>query len=100
MVDIDPKALDSIHCLAGKMIEAKKADIELTYSTDRCDVLPGADYVISVIGVGGRWAWEQDVFIPRKYGVYQPVGDAAMPGGISRAMRMIPAILDIRFNKI
>ena len=37
----------------------------------------------------------QDVFIPRKYGIFQPVGDSVMPGGISRAMRMIPAVLDI-----
>lgn len=95
LVDTDPKALDSISKLCKKMLEAKDADIELSYSTDRCDVLPGADYVVTTIGVGGRRAWEQDVFIPRKYGIYQPVGDTAMPGGISRAMRMIPAMLDI-----
>lgn len=95
LVDTDPKALDSISKLCKKMLEAKDADIELSYSTDRCDVLPGADYVVTTIGVGGRRAWEQDVFVPRKYGIYQPVGDTAMPGGISRAMRMIPAMLDI-----
>lgn len=95
LVDIDPKALESISKLIGKMFAAKNADVELSYSTDRCDVLPGADYVVATIGVGGRRAWEQDVFIPRKYGVFQPVGDTAMPGGISRSMRMIPAMLDI-----
>ena len=36
-------------------------------------------------GVGGRRAWEQDVFIPRRHGIYQPVGDSVMPGGSSRA---------------
>jgi alpha-galactosidase len=95
LVDIDNEALDSISKLVKKLILAKNFDLELTYSTDRCDVLSGADYVVTTIGVGGRRAWEQDVFIPRKYGVYQPVGDTAMPGGISRAMRMIPAMLDI-----
>lgn len=77
------------------MINEKEADIELEWSADRCDCLPGADYIVTTIGVGGRRAWEQDVFIPRKYGINQPVGDTAMPGGISRAMRMIPAMLDI-----
>ena len=95
LVDTDPKALELIRRLCEKMIQAKESDIEMSYSTDRCDLLTGADYVVSTIGVGGRRAWEQDVFIPRKYGVYQPVGDTAMPGGISRAMRMVPAILDI-----
>lgn len=95
LVDTDPRALDSIVKLCRKMIAAKQGSIELTSSTDRREVLAGADYVVCTIGVGGRRAWEQDVFIPRKYGVYQPVGDTAMPGGISRAMRMIPAVVDI-----
>ena len=64
-------------------------------STERRDVLPGADVVVTTIAVGGRRAWEADVLIPRKYGVFQPVGDTAMPGGISRAMRMIPAMVAI-----
>lgn len=95
LVDIEAGVLDSAFKLCTKMIREKGGDIELSYSTDRCDALPGADYVVTTIGVGGRRAWEQDVFIPRKYGVYQPVGDTVMPGGISRAMRMIPAMLDI-----
>jgi len=95
LVDIEEGILENVVKLVKKIIEAKQADIELEWSTDRCDCLPGADYVITTIGVGGRRAWEQDVFIPRKYGINQPVGDTAMPGGISRAMRMIPAMLDI-----
>jgi len=95
LVDVDAEVLASITKLIRKILEAKNADVELSASTDRRDVLSGADYVISTIGVGGRRAWEQDVFIPRKYGIYQPVGDTAMPGGISRAMRMIPAVIDI-----
>ena len=92
LVDTDPVALDVIDKLSRKMVEQKGADIELSASVDRRDILPGADYVVSTIGVGGRRAWEQDVFIPRKYGVYQPVGDTVGPGGLSRAMRMIPQL--------
>ncbi|NLC67674.1 MAG: hypothetical protein GX754_02575 [Clostridiaceae bacterium] len=95
LVDIDEHVLDGVSRLVKKLFEKKQADIELSWSTDRKDVLPGADYVVSTISVGGRRAWEQDVFIPRKYGINQPVGDTALPGGISRAMRMVPAILEI-----
>lgn len=95
LVDTDEKALESVRRLCQKVIEAKKSDVRLSYSTDRRDVLEGADFVVSTIGVGGRRAWEQDVFIPRRYGIYQPVGDSVGPGGISRAMRMIPAVLAI-----
>jgi alpha-galactosidase len=94
-VDINSEALEAAEKLSRKLIEARGADIEIVASTDRRDVLPGAVVVVATIGVGGRRAWEQDVFIPRKYGVFQPVGDTALPGGISRAMRMIPAMIDI-----
>ena len=95
LVDIDPEALETAEQLARRMIAAREADIHIEASTDRRDVLSGADVVITTIGVGGRRAWEQDVFIPRRYGIYQPVGDTMMPGGISRAMRMIPALVEI-----
>jgi alpha-galactosidase len=95
LVDIDPEALETAQRLVERMVEARGADIALQASTDRRGVLPGADVVVTTVGVGGRRAWEADVLIPRQYGIYQPVGDTVMPGGISRAMRMIPALVDI-----
>jgi alpha-galactosidase len=100
LVDIDPDALQVADGLARKMVAARGTDITITSSPDRCDLLPGADVVVSTIGVGGRRAWLADVQIPRKYGVYQPVGDTAMAGGISRAMRMIPAMVDIAHDVV
>jgi alpha-galactosidase len=58
-------------------------------------VLRGATAVITTIGVGGRRAWELDVFIPRKYGLSYAVGDTTGPGGTSRALRMIPPMVAI-----
>ncbi|GHV24178.1 alpha-glucosidase/alpha-galactosidase [Spirochaetia bacterium] len=95
LVDTSGKVLDIISAVVKKMIAQKGADVELSVSTDRRDVLAGADYVVSTIGVGGRRSWEQDVFIPREFGIFQPVGDTVGPGGISRALRMIPQLLDI-----
>ena len=95
LVDIDPQALETAQGLANRMIRARQSDISVEASTDRCDLLPGADVIVTTIGVGGRRAWEADVFIPRKYGIYQPVGDTVMAGGVSRSMRMIPAMVDI-----
>ncbi|MBS4204632.1 hypothetical protein [Lederbergia citrea] len=95
LVDINEQALHSITTLTNKMVKEKNADIVITSSSNRRDVLPDADVVITTIAVGGRRAWENDVIIPRKYGIYQPVGDTTMPGGISRALRMIPVMIDI-----
>lgn len=95
LVDINRQTMEAITKLTRKMVEARKASINITGTMDRKEVLKDATVVISTIGVGGRRAWEQDVWIPRKYGIYQPVGDTAMPGGTSRALRMIPAMVDI-----
>jgi len=95
LVDIDKKALDSITNLSKKMISSKGANIKITSYLNRRKALPEADVVVTTVAVGGRRAWENDVLIPRKYGIYQPVGDTTMPGGISRAQRMIPVMLDI-----
>ncbi len=95
LVDVDPVALETAEGLARRMVESRGAEITVRTSTDRRDLLPGADVVVSTVGVGGRRAWETDVAIPRKYGVFKPVGDSVMPGGISRAMRMIPVLVDL-----
>ena len=95
LVDISEENLAVAHGLARRMIDARKADITLSRTLDRREALPGADAVVTTIAVGGRRGWEADVFIPRKYGIFQPVGDTIMPGGISRALRMIPALVDI-----
>lgn len=97
LCDINPKILEPVVKLAKKMVEVRGAQdrITVTSSTDRTELLPGADFVVTTIAVGGRRAWEQDVLIPRKYGIYQPVGDSIMPGGIARAQRMIPQMVAI-----
>lgn len=95
LVDIDPHALRVAEALTRKMVQAKNAPLTIRASLDRREVLKDATAIICTIGVGGRRAWEQDVFIPRRYGIYAPVGDTVGPGGSSRALRMVPAMVDI-----
>ncbi|HQY91271.1 hypothetical protein [Caldilinea sp.] len=95
LVDPNPGALNVTLRLAQKMVATAAAPITLRAALDRRDVLPGATAVICTVGVGGRRAWEQDVFVPRRHGIYAPVGDTVGPGGSSRALRMIPAMVEI-----
>ena len=66
LVDTDQKALESITKLTRKMVTQKNADIIISSTMERKEVLPNADVVVTTIAVGGRRAWENDVFIPRK----------------------------------
>jgi alpha-galactosidase len=95
LVDIDAEVLEVVTLLVDKMVKAKNADLRVTSTTDRREVLQGATFVVTTIAVGGRRGWEADVVVPRKYGIFQPVGDTVMPGGISRALRMIPPMVAV-----
>jgi alpha-galactosidase len=76
---------------------AKNRNIGLTASatTDLAEALDGAEFVISALSVGGFASMRHDIEIPYRYGIRQPVGDSVGPGGIMRALRSIPVLLDI-----
>ena len=82
-----------------KVIEhvAERRGIALTAraTTDLADALAGAEFVITAFSVGGFASMRHDIEIPSRYGVRQTVGDSVGPGGISRALRSVPVILDI-----
>ena len=97
LVDVDETHLGVAHGLAQKMIDARGVGdhIRVTASLDRRAALPGADFIVTCVGVGGRDAWQADWDVVMKHGIFQPVGDSIMPGGISRLMRTTPVIVEI-----
>ena len=95
LVDIDPECLEIATLFSKRLVEAYDAPVEISGSLDRVDVLAGADAVVSTIGVGGRRAWEKDVAIFRQFNIYQSTGDTYGAGGVSRALRTIPPLVEI-----
>lgn len=95
LVDPNDEALEGAARLAAAMVAATDADVTITTAGHHNEVLEGADVVVSTVGVGGRPAWELDFEIPRKFGIYQPVADSIMPGGVSRTLRTVPVMVDI-----
>jgi len=64
-------------------------------TTDRREALRGADFVVTTIKIGGAAAFQVDYEVPRKYGIDVCVGECVGPGGVFRALRTIPVIVDI-----
>lgn len=95
--DINKKHLDDLHqcCKAILAQLGKTPQFKLSVTTDLSTALRRADYVILTISTGGYDAMEQDLRIPYKYGIWQPVGDTVGPGGISRALRNIPVVVGL-----
>lgn len=62
---------------------------------DRQKALKNSDYIINAIQVGGyKPSTVIDFEIPKKYGLRQTIGDTIGIGGIFRALRTIPVLLD------
>lgn len=95
LVDIDETRLELITRLTERLKEQEHLPITIEATKDRRKVLKGAQYVINMIQVGGLDAYRLDVEIPRKYGIDQTVGDTLGPGGVFRALRTIPVLLEI-----
>ncbi|MFN8193735.1 MAG: hypothetical protein U0R80_05545 [Nocardioidaceae bacterium] len=97
LCDVNPVALRGAQGLAEKMIAARGvADrVSVVGDTDRTTLLPGSDFVVTCIGVGGRPGWQADHEITMRHGVFQPVGDSILPGGISRLIRTVPVMVEV-----
>lgn len=94
-VDLDATALDRMVKVAERMNNEVKAGFKITKSTDRCSVLPGADFIITSIAINRIELWKQDFKIPFKYGIQHVLGENGGPGCVFHTMRNIPIILDI-----
>lgn len=95
LVDIDPERLELAQCMAEFLIERTGRAWSVEASADRTRVLAGSDYVINTIEVAGLANVRHDYDIPLKYGVDQCIGDTIGPGGLFKALRTLPAWLDI-----
>ena len=84
-----------VESFVNRVIEANDLPAKVWVTTDRRAALEDADYVISTFQVGGIEGFESDYKIPLKYGIDQCIGDTLGPGGIFRALRGIPVILDM-----
>ncbi len=95
LVDIDPERLELAHRMAEFLIRKSGRAWDVQASTDRTQVLAGSDYVIHTIEVAGLANVRHDYDIPLKYGVDQCIGDTIGPGGLFKALRTLPAWLEI-----
>jgi len=87
--------LDKMHAFVQRMIRDNDIDATVTATTDRREALKDADYVVVMLQAGGVAEFRQDYEIPLKYGVDQCIADTMGPGGVFRALRHIPALLEI-----
>ncbi|MHC4983108.1 MAG: alpha-galactosidase [Planctomycetota bacterium] len=99
LYDIDGRRLADSKMMLDNLnanINAGRAKITAHLGADnRRQALQGTDYVVNAIQVGGYDpATITDFEVPKKYGLRQTIGDTIGVGGIFRALRTIPVVLD------
>lgn len=95
LVDINKERLEYARLMVQKILDLGKYPAKVTVTTDRREVLKGANAVCVTILCGSTNVWKHDILIPKKYGVDTNVGDTRGPSGIFRALRTIPTMLEI-----
>lgn len=98
LYDIDAERLEESRAMLAAINRnhGDKATIEVYHGIpNRKDALRGANYVVNAIQVG---LYEPctviDFEVPKKYGLRQTIADTLGIGGIFRALRTIPIMLD------
>ena len=96
LFDIDPKRLEESYMMLSNINRNSNAGrAKIVKYSDRKEALRGAKYVVNAIQVGGyEPCTVTDFEIPKKYGLRQTIGDTNGIGGIFRALRTIPVMLD------
>lgn len=96
LYDIDEQRLKESEMMLknlNKNCNQNRAEI-ISY-TDREAALRDADYVINAVQIGGyEPSTVIDFEVPKKYGLRQTIGDTIGIGGIFRALRTIPVMLE------
>ena len=93
--DIDPERLEAAEAMARWTCGALGAGATIEAHLDRRAAIDGCDHVINMIQVGGHAATLIDFEVPKRFGLRQTIADTLGVGGIFRALRTIPVMLDI-----
>jgi alpha-galactosidase len=95
LMDIDSERLSQSKDLVQVLLDQRGLGGCVKATTDRREAVRGADYVVTTFQQGGLDAYALDIEIPQRYGVEQCVGDTLGPGGVFRALRTIPVLIDL-----
>ncbi|WP_448949788.1 alpha-galactosidase [Labrys neptuniae] len=95
LYDIDAERLAVSEHVGRRIVETLGVPARIEATTDRSRALDGADYAITMIQVAGyKPGTVTDFTVPKTYGLRQTIADTLGIGGIMRALRTIPVLLD------
>jgi alpha-galactosidase len=95
LMDVDEQRLGVMAALSGELSASEGKGLVVRQTLDQREALDGVDFAIVAISVGGMAAWESDIEIPARHGVFMHIADSVGPGGIFRALRNTPIVASV-----
>jgi len=95
LMDIDDERLNVMKKIVESVIKKRGVDLRTIATTNLCEALEGADFVIVTIRVGGLDVLRKLIEIPLRFGTMEVVGDTVGPSGLLKGMVEIPAVVNI-----
>lgn len=95
LVDTNPRVVNTMVQLAKRICKKTKADVTVVGHTDRKKVMKDSDFVVLTFSDRNAHFRGIDTSIALKHGIRMCSSDTIGPGGIFRAMREIPHVMDI-----
>jgi alpha-galactosidase len=95
LTDIDERRLRTSERVVRELGRALGVVAHVEATLDRRTALEGADYVVTSFQIGGLEATKLDFEVPKQFGLRQTIADTLGVGGIMRALRTIPVLLDV-----
>jgi alpha-galactosidase len=96
LFDSNAERLQTSEIVADRIAQTLGIRPTIETTTDQARALDGANYAINMIQVGGyRPGTVTDFEVPKKYGLRQTIADTLGIGGIMRALRTVPVLIEM-----
>ena len=90
LVDPNTGHVEAVADMLRAFNRARGKDYAVSVVADRREALSGADFVMTTFSPGAMDGFYNDLEIPIKYGIRQPVSMTVGPCGVSAALRTVP----------
>ena len=95
LVDPNKEYVEAVAQMLKAFNKMKDKDYKISIIEDRKEALKGADFVMTTFSPGAMESFWNDLELPIKYGIRQPVSMTVGPCGISASLRTVPVAYEI-----
>lgn len=95
LMDLNRDRLAGAEALVRALADLSGQTVRISAHTDLKEALAGTHYAVNTVLAGGREAVRRDFAVLDKFGLRQTVGDTLGVAGVMRAVRTVPAVLEM-----